>query len=143
MSAFGFSATLDAVEEVLDVAVAGTRAGSLRLGLPALVGVLDPPALLVDEQRPLVAVEGDAEAEPLGAVLRPHPVFPDEAGVGEFLGDDLGIGDLLVVVEDVLAAARDDGERGSTPSPQRATSTPWMPLLPSSPVPQFQNQCQL
>ena len=31
----------------------------------------------------------------------------------------------------------------STPSPQRATSTPWTPLFPNSPVPQFQNQCQL
>ena len=31
----------------------------------------------------------------------------------------------------------------STLSPQRAMSSAWTPLLPNSPVPQPQNQCQL
>ena len=38
-------------------------------------------------------------------------MLPDQAGLGEFPGDDLGVGHFLVVVEDELAARRADGER--------------------------------
>ena len=57
--------------------------------------------------------------------------------------DILRVGELLIVVEEVLAAEAEitDG-CVSTPSPQRAMSMSWTPSLPMSPVPKSYHQCQ-
>src|SRR4051794_3540443 len=78
------------------------------------------PTFLAHDQSPLIAVEGDPEARALGGVIGPHAMLVDEAGIRERPGRDLRVGYLLVVVEDELAAAGDDGNRGIDPeSPTR------------------------
>ena len=48
-------------------------------------------------------MEGDAEAVASGAVRRPAQVFPeDRLAAGELVGDDVGVGRFLVVVEAYL-----------------------------------------
>src|SRR5262249_54715001 len=105
MADFDFSSrirpALDAVQEILDVQrLAVVSAVAVRA-----VAFFDSPAMVVDDQRPLVTVEGDAESAPFGRMLGPHTVLPGEARAGEFPGHKLGVGHLLVIVENVLAAA--------------------------------------
>ena len=135
----GLLAALDAVEKVLDVARLAVRAG-LALGA---VAFLDPPAFVVDDQRPLVAVEGDAEELPSVPWFDQIRCSQARQAPGNSQVTIWVSGISWSSSKTYLPPPELTAMGASTPRPQRATSTPWMPLLPSSPVPQFQNQCQL
>src|SRR5207244_10514312 len=101
---------LDTVEKVPQVRP--FRVARLVRGLDAVV---DVPALLVEDERALLAVEGDAPRLALDAGPRPDAVLPDQAGVGKIERYDLGVRRLLVVVVEVFAAAAGDAARRVEP----------------------------
>ena len=127
------------------------RAGPLRDQLvPRAVEL--PADRVADDQHPLGAVEGGAVLVAFLHVGRPDPLLEDQllarpglAVVGVLEDDVLRVGELLVVVEEVLAAQAGDPASGasSTPRPQQATSMSWTPSLPMSPEPKSYHQRQM
>src|SRR5262249_38321127 len=70
------------------------------------------PAFTIDDQRPLLTIERGPKSRSLGAVFRPDPALIDQTGPGVVPRDDLRVGCLLIIVENILTASRADRARG-------------------------------
>src|SRR5437870_8727207 len=101
---------LDAVQEVAQVRPLRLR-GLVR-GHDAVAHV---PALVVEDQVAVLAMEHDAPGGSLDASLCPDAVLPDQAGARKVIAHDHGVGRLLIVVIEVLAAAAGHAQGGIEP----------------------------
>lgn len=96
----------DGIEEAMDMGDGGDIAGGLVDD--SAFGIEDAIALGAEDEGGVAALEGDAGGFAFEAEGQATAVFPEDDGAGEFVGDDLGIGGFLVVVEPVATAGGED-----------------------------------